>query len=807
MIVEQLRTTLGDTYTIERELGGGGMSRVFVADEVALGRKVVIKVVSPDLLEGISAERFTREVRLAARLQQANIVPLLNAGNANGMPYYTMPFVDGLSLRARLTNGTAMGLGEATHILRDIARALAYAHAQGVVHRDIKPENVLLSGGTAMVTDFGIAKAITASRGPADSPERPAKASTKLTTAGSSLGTPAYMAPEQAVGEAIDSRADLYAWGVMAYEMLTGAHPFADRTTVQQLVAAHLAELPEPVDEKNEAIPAPLADVVMRCLEKDAAQRPASASELLTALDSVSTPSATRGSTRTTGSRRAAVRARKRRWILGVAGTAVAVALAGGGAWMKLRRSGSVTEKSLAVIPFQTAGDTANAYLAEGIADELTIALARLPELRLAGRSSVAQFKGKGASPQEIGAALNVAAVLDGTVRRAGNQLRVTAELTNTSDGLVLWNESYNREVKDVFALQDDITQQITTAFRVRLGAKDSAATAGAGTTNMEAHDLYLRALHLYRRRGPGLGQAAALLEQAIQKDSSFARAHAELALVLVTEPYYLPTHLRDVLPRARVAAERAVALAPELADGHMALGMVHFHSFEFAPAEAESRRALALDPNSAEAGYRLGLVLLSSGRAAESIPVLERAKAIDPLYSLVAAYLAYGYALTEQFDAAIAEARRAIEIDSSLVWSQTALLYAYRGGGRSADAIAFARYMMTQTDAPRRFGLAAHTLGRLGEPGEAKKLIARLEALPRNTPRRDAGLAYAYLGVGDTARALSAMEHAASGDGDLLFALAPTDDTFDGVRASPRFAAIVKQLNFDVALVTRPHR
>ncbi len=333
----------------------------------------------------------------------------------------------------------------------------------------------------------------------------------------------------------------------------------------------------------------------------------------------------------------------------------------------------------------------------------MTIALARLPELRLAGRSSVAQFKGKGASPQEIGAALNVAAVLDGTVRRAGNQLRVTAELTNTSDGLVLWNESYNREVKDVFALQDDITQQITTAFRVRLGAKDSAATAGAGTTNMEAHDLYLRALRLYRRRGTGLVQAAALLEQAIQKDSSFARAHAVLALVLVTEPYYLPTHLRDVLPRARVAAERAVALAPELADGHMALGMVHFHSFEFAPAEAESRRALALDPNSAEAGYRLGLVLLSSGRAAESIPVLERAKEIDPLYSLVAAYLAYGYTLTGQFDAGVAEAQRAIEIDSSLVWSQTALLSAYRGAGRSANAIAFARRMMTQVDAPRR--------------------------------------------------------------------------------------------------------
>jgi len=227
----------------------------------------------------------------------------------------------------------------------------------------------------------------------------------------------------------------------------------------------------------------------------------------------------------------AGVRARKGRWILGIAATAVI--LAGGSAWMMLRKPGNVAaEKSLAVIPFESVGgDTENAYLAEGIADELTIALARLPELRLAGRSSVAQFKGKEASAQEIGAALNVAAVLDGTVRRAGNQLRVTAELTNARDGLVLWSESYNREVKDVFALQDDITDEITSALRVRLGSKDSVATAGIGTTDPEAHDLYLRGLHLFRRRGAALVQAAELLEQSIRKDSTFARAHAALAL------------------------------------------------------------------------------------------------------------------------------------------------------------------------------------------------------------------------------------------------------------------------------------
>ncbi|HTI63101.1 MAG TPA: serine/threonine-protein kinase, partial [Gemmatimonadaceae bacterium] len=228
---EQLQSVLGATYTVERELGGGGMSRVFVATETALGRTVVVKVVAPGLLEGISADRFTREVRLAARLQQANIVPLLSAGEANGLSYYTMPFVDGLSLRARLASGPPLSLAEATHVLRDVAKALAYAHAQGVVHRDIKPENVLLSGGTAMVTDFGIAKALSASRTQGDADASPATTSTALTAAGSSLGTPGYMSPEQAVGSAVDLRADLYAWGIMAYELLGHAHPFAGRAT------------------------------------------------------------------------------------------------------------------------------------------------------------------------------------------------------------------------------------------------------------------------------------------------------------------------------------------------------------------------------------------------------------------------------------------------------------------------------------------------------------------------------------------------------------------------------------------------
>ncbi|MEO7042034.1 MAG: serine/threonine-protein kinase, partial [Gemmatimonadaceae bacterium] len=382
--VDQLRTTLSGSYTFERELGGGGMSRVFLAREVALGRDVVIKVLTTTLSQDVSAERFAREIQVAAALQQANIVPLLATGTADGIPYYVMPYVQGESLRARLIQQPKLTIAECIGILRDVARALNYAHARGVVHRDIKPDNILLSGDTAVVTDFGIAKAVSAARTAAE----PAN----LTQTGTSLGTPAYMAPEQIAGDPmVDNRADIYAWGVVAWEILGGKHPFADRTSPQAMIAAHMSTTAPSVTTLRPDTPAALSDLIRRCLEKDPSKRPGSAAELLQSLDSVSGGGSSRRTTLI--------------WSSAAALVAVAVLIAG----LYFVRAGSAGSpnvgnssevKSIAVLPIENlGGDSTTEYLADGMTSELSSALTKIPGLQVTADLSASRFKNKHVDP------------------------------------------------------------------------------------------------------------------------------------------------------------------------------------------------------------------------------------------------------------------------------------------------------------------------------------------------------------------------------------------------------------------------
>ena len=770
------------------------MSRVFVARDESLGRDVVVKIIAPESAEGLSAERFAREVKLAARLQQANIVPVLSAGTSGTLPFYTMPFVRGESLRARLAAGTPLPIAQSVSILRDVARALAYAHAEGVVHRDIKPENILLSGGAAVVTDFGIAKAIDASRTIENG------ATTGITRAGTSLGTPAYMAPEQALGDpATDFRADIYSWGVVAWELLGGAHPFAERTTMQALIAAHVAEAAPSLSARRPDMPEPLARLVMRCLDKSPANRPASAAELLSALESVNS-----SGEKTAPAAVPVSRAPSRAKVY--AGAAVLVlALIAAAVVMRAKSRAPVeaatSDKSLAVLPFTvTGGDTANSYLGEGIADQVSNTLAQIPGLRIAGRSSAARIARTGASVQDVAKGLGVRDVLDGTVRRAGDRIRVDAELANGADGVVLWRDSYDRPARDIFAVQDEIARAIAGQLQVALSG--AAATDAGGTHDATAYDLYLKGMYLFRRRGAGLAEAALDLEQATVRDSNFARAWAGLSSTLMVEPNYIDVRVSEVTPRARAAAERAVRIDSTLSEAHLALGYVLAESFDWVPAEAELRRAIALDPGSAEPRYRLGYLLLNMQRPAEAVPVLQQAKARDPMYFLIASYLGTAQLDVHQVAEGIAEQRRGLELEPTNVAALSTMARGYLAAGMPDSATAVARRLVSVTQSPGRLGTAAFTLAQSGERKEAESVIRRLEALPPETWTRSSGLSIAYLGIGDTARSVTYMERAAAGDGDL-FVLFSTLTASDVPRNS-RTDAVWRRFHLDPARIAQ---
>jgi len=624
---DRLQTALGDAYTLERELGGGGMSRVFVATETALERQIVIKVLPPDLTHAVSAERFRQEIRLAARLQHPHIVPLHSAGEADGLLYYTMPLVEGESLRTRLTRSGELATRDAVRVLRDVAAALAYAHEHGLVHRDIKPDNVLLSGGEALVSDFGVAKALSASSTTGDS---------GLTSLGVALGTPTYMAPEQAAADPqTDHRADLYAWGCLAYECLTGQPPFSGRQPAAVL-AAHMAEAPEPIDRRRPGLSPALSVLVMRCLEKRPADRPQSATELLQTLDGVMTP--TGGSAPTVPVRVA----RPRRWPLVAAiggGAAVVVA----GLTLYLARPEGASAKNLdarvvAVLPFRVAGaDPSLGYLREGMVDLLAAKLTGAGGLRAAEpRTALSAWRrAGGAADRELAEAealtlsrnLGAGRLIQGSLVGSQRRLTLSASLLNVSQGAPVAQATVEGPEDSLPSLVDQLAARLLTAE-----AGGAGLATGTLSTSLPALQAYLDGVAAYRR-GRYL-EAAKALNLALDADSTFVaaafmlieafgwedvpgveRAHRvlvggqerlsprdHLLFLSVNGPHYpRPSSGAELV----AAAERAVAVYPDQPDAWYHLGDWYFHVGQMLEIPNSTTRALnaferamALDPD-----------------------------------------------------------------------------------------------------------------------------------------------------------------------------------------------------------------
>jgi eukaryotic-like serine/threonine-protein kinase len=735
------------------------MSRVFLAQEAALGRQVVIKVLPPELAHAVSSERFRQEIRLAARLNHPHIVPVLAAGESDGVPYYTMPFVEGESLRLRLGEGP-LPIPEVVSVLRDVARALAYAHEHGVVHRDIKPDNVLLSGypprhggaaggWSAAVTDFGVAKAVSAAT---------TSVQGGLTSLGVILGTLAYMAPEQGAGDpATDHRADLYAFGCLAYEILTGRPPFATRPPAE-LIAAHALEAPEPIASRRADVPPALADLVMRCLAKRPTDRPQSGSEVLQALDEIQSQGARPQDTR------AAARS-SRRWL--IAGIAAALVLAiVAASFIHLRAPAQPKSLgSVAVLPFvNTGGDPKDEYFSDGMTDELAHALARLPDLRVAGRTSSYAYKGKPATVQEIGRELGVAGVIAGTVRRSGDRLRVTVQLSSAADGFELWSHEYESRSADVFQVQDEFTRAIVSELEPTLRGSTAAGLARGqrGTADATAYEHYLKGRYFWSRRGAtGLLRSLEEYRAAIARDSSFARAWAGMALAYLTLPSYAAVHADSLHQLTVAAARRALALDSAVTDGHLALAGALTNRGELASAEVEFRRLLLLAPNDPTVHQWYSELLNARGRVEESLVEVRRAAALDPLSAPIRTDVGVTLLSARRYDEASAAARRALELDSTFTyahWLQTEI-YALTGHLDSAVAA----FGLDRDDGRGTWrgsagwrGLAAWLYGIAGRRADAERL--RVESARELGAMGSYEEAMAALGLGQRERSVAAL-------------------------------------------------
>jgi serine/threonine-protein kinase len=647
-----LANALRDRYVLERELGRGGMATVFLARDVKHKRPVALKVLHPELAASLGPERFEREIEFAARLQHPHILTVHDSGETAGQLWFTMPFVEGESLRDRLRRERQLAVEDAVRITREAAQALEYAHEHGVVHRDIKPENLLLTkDGNTLVADFGIARALGGDE--------------HLTQTGMAIGTPAYMSPEQATADkALDARTDIYSLACVLYEMLAGEPPFTG-PTVQAITAKRLSGSVPSVRQVRPSVTTPLDQTVQRALAPVPADRFGSMAEFARALEPSHLPETVLSPV---------VRRRGPALRLAAVGVAFLLGLGLLFAWRRTHRAGETAGPThLAVLPFENLGPAADEYFADGVTDAVRGKLAALPTLQVAASNSSAQYKHTAKSPRQVGQELGVQYLLVGKVRwdkgQGGGQSRVevSPELVQAATASTKWQEPFDAALTDVFQVQADIAGRVAQALDLALGAGERKRLAEKPTANLAAYDLYLQgneaASGFDQVTGADLRRAVAFYERAVALDSTFALAWAQLSRAH-SFLYYQGTSAASGAS-AGAAAERVRALAPGLAETHLALGDYNnFVRKDWAPALAEYAAGRELAPSNTELLKGTALVMRSQGRWAESQAALREALTLDPRSISTTRRLAFTLLYLRRYPEALATADRVLALD-----------------------------------------------------------------------------------------------------------------------------------------------
>ncbi|MEZ4412526.1 MAG: protein kinase [Gemmatimonadales bacterium] len=748
---EAVRADLADVYRIEGELGRGGMAVVFRAIDLRHDRTVAIKVMRPALSAMLGRDRFLQEIRMAARLAHPRIVAVFDSGEAGGLLYYVMPFVDAETLRQRLEQHPRLPVREAVGIARDVARALAYAHQHGVIHRDIKPENIMLPGGEAVVTDFGVALA--------NGDENAESINARLTEPGLVLGTPTYMSPDQAFGET-RAAADVYSLGCVLYEMLAGKPPYDGPTPVAVLARHSTAAIPSP--DRPDAPEGVLA-VLRRSLAKGPAERPTALQFEEGLRQAIEEPGALRT-------------------------TPVEFAV-------------PATGRTIAVLPFaDLSPQQDHGYLCDGIAEEILDALSKVPALRVASRTSAFAVRDPGLDVRAKASRLGVESVLEGSVRVAGERMRVAVQLINGLDGFQIWSQRFDAGMAEVFDIEDRIARAVVEALEVKMAVPLSTMVTPL-TADVESHREYLLGRQsLNRRTGASIAESLERFAVSTVLDPQFALAHAGVAEARVLQAVYGVEEPRIAMTAAREAADRALALSPHLGAALAARGSVYaMYDWNWESAEQDFVTAIDRQPGYATARQWYAMHLLAPlGRAADARAELERAKASDPLSPAVASSLGQIALFSGHPEAAIRQQEEALKLEPAFGPGYLFLGQAQLAAEDIAAAVAsFDRAAGLTGGSSEVLAFQAHAMARSGNGAGAAPLVEELARRSREGYLSPVLTAVAELGTGNTEGALTALETAAEIRATDLVWL-NVRPVFAALRAAPRFAAMVRRLGLE---------
>ncbi len=709
----------GERFVVERELGRGGMSTVYLAHDRKHDRKVAVKLLHGDAGAMLGAERFAHEIRVTAQLQHPHILPLLDSDQAEGHTFYVMPYVEGESLRERMTREGRLPVAETLQIAREVADALAYAHGRDVVHRDIKPENILLSGGHAVVADFGIARALSAA----------VAEDLRLTQAGLSIGTPAYMSPEQAMGEdVVDGRTDLYALGCVLYEMLAGQLPFAGKSPMAVL-ANKMSGIFAAVGTLRDDIPPGVDALLARLLAREAAERMPRAPDAVQAIDAL---------------------------------------LRGRGYAAPPSESSANT---VAVLAFLSMSPDANdEYLADGISEELMHALTRIPGLRVIARTSAFAFKRSGLDVREIGQRLRVRRVVEGSVRRSGDRLRVTAKLIDADSALEIWSERFDRRVDDLFAVEDELSESI--AGRLRELLQDEGGEpiptelvkSTPRTTTLSAYEEYLKGRYWWAMRTErAMRLSIDHLEAALHLDPQFAPAYGALAETLATMGLYGMAAPQEVMPLALDAAECALAIDPSSAEALCARGCVRaVFEWHWDAAARDFELAIAANAQYPTAHqWYANSVLVPMGRFDEAHAALARARELDPLSPSIAISMAAAYYYERRASDAIACCREVLRLDDRFAMGYFFLGLALELAGEPEDAAAALARAAELSGSAEAIAACGHLHAARGDSSAAHKAREALDRRARDEYQSPVLAAQIATRLGETDTAITALHQA----------------------------------------------